>query len=441
MRKLLSILPLLAVAVACSSELPPQGQVVLHLDADAPLGGRAALFDRVLVELFPPGQRETCAGCTRELAVDVEKIRAGTFSFGFVPEPRVVGWVARLRLFRSRGRATPRPTSTVELVGYLPAVQEDGIVHLTATFRTDDVGAPRGTLEAPVVFDKRLPVPTAEGSWAPAREVPCARAAPDGASCVPGGAFFMGDPRAAPSTELEGGEREHLVVLSPFFLDRHEMTVAEVRASGLAKVDSRGKGLDPVDDLGDDLGSCAYSVTSGPNDDRPVNCISWRLAREICRKRGGDLPTEAQLEIVGTARGVDLFPWGDAPPSCADAVHARRLAKESGGCSATSELDLGDRVVAEAPGAGAIDRSGDIVDVAANLGEWTRDSFALDTEPCWAPARLDDPVCENGTASRSLKGGDLLTVPLPYAAVRRAGGDEALPGPKTIGFRCAYPGN
>ncbi len=439
LRGLSALAGVVAVGLGCSSDLPPQGQVVLHLDTDAPLAGPAPLFDRVLVELFPPGERVTCAGCTRELAVDVAKIRAGTFSFGFVPEPRVVGWIARLRLFRSRGRATPRSSSTIELVGYLPAVLEDGVVRLTATFRTDDVGVPRGTFEAPIVFEERLPEPSAEGTWAPAREVPCERPAPAGASCVPGGAFFMGDPRAAPTSGLEGGEREHLVVLSPFFLDHREVTVADVRASGLAKVDSRGKGLDPVDDVGDAFGACAYSVTEGPNDARPVNCISWRLAREVCRKRGGDLPTEAQLEIIGTARGVSLFPWGDAPPSCTDAVHARQLSRASGGCSTASDLDFDARIVGEAAGSGAIDRSGAIVDVGANLGEWARDTFALDEDPCWAPARLDDPVCENGTAARTLKGGDLLGVPLAYAAVRRWGGDEASPGPKQVGFRCAYP--
>lgn len=430
---------LLAIA-ACSTELPPEGQIVLHLDTDAPLEA-ASLFDRMTVEIFPPGASAPCSGCARELAIDVAKVRDGTFSFGFVPPPRVVGYVARLRMFRSAGRGVPRRASTVELVGYLPAVAEDGVVHLTARFRTEDVGRPRGSFEAPIVFDKGAPAASAEGSWAPGLPVDCTRSAPERTTCFPGGAFFMGDPRVTPVYGDGSGTAEHLVVLSPFHLDDREVTVGDVRRSGLALLDSRGRLVDPADgarETGD--ARCTYELSPGAAEDLPVNCVSFVLAEAYCRARGGDLPTEAQLEMAASARGTRLYPWGDRDPTCKDAAIARAPVEGGEDCQPGS-LPLERRP--SPAGSGALDRVGDVVDLAANLREWTRDVYAPDDQPCWASPLLVDPICEQGDPDvRSTKGGELTRTPLPYAqergsmsaATRR---DLTVP---TVGFRCAYPG-
>ena len=430
---------LLATA-ACSSELPPQGQVVLHLDTNAPLEANA-LFDRVTVEITPPGSTTPCAGCVRELALDVAKVRAGAFSFGFVPPPRAVGYVARLRMFRSAGRGTPRPASTIELVGYLPAVAEDGVVHLTARFRVEDVGRPRGTFEAPIVFERGAPAPSAEGSWTPGLAVECATRAPAGSTCFPGGAFFMGDPRVNPVYGDGSGSAEHLVVLSPFYLDNREVTVADVRRSGLALLDSRGRLVDPEDGTRDALDDrCTYSLAPGGFEDRPVNCVSFPLARAYCQARGGDLPSEAQIELAASARGTRLYPWGDHDPTCADAAIARTTVAGGEDCHPdTFPLALRPLVA----GSGAKDRVGDVVDLAANLREWARDVYARDDQPCWASPLLVDPVCEQGDPDvRSTKGGELARTPLPYAQERGSASgasrrDLTMP---TVGFRCAYPG-
>ena len=103
MRVPLALIVALAVS-SCESSLPPQGQVVLHLDTDAPVTPTddplrpVALFDRVLVEIFPPTGDVPCSECVRELSVDAEKMHASRFSFGFLPpRPREVGWRIRLR--------------------------------------------------------------------------------------------------------------------------------------------------------------------------------------------------------------------------------------------------------------------------------------------------------------------------------------------------------
>ena len=423
------------VLAACSSELPPQGQVVLYLDTDAPLVD-PPLFDRILVEISAPGETTPCNGCSRELPIDVPKMHDRAFSFGFAARPRVVGYVARLRMFRSAGRGTPRPESTIELVGYLPAVGEDGIVSLTATFRTDDIGTPRGTFAAPIIFDGGAPIASAEGTWAHARSVPCAGTAPAGTACVAGGPFFMGDPRVTVVDPSTGGAKEHLVVLAPYFLDQHEVTVSEMRASGLAMVDSRGKGLDPVDDQKDDFtGRCDYTVAAGPWEDRPVDCVSWQLARAYCQKKGGDLPTEAQLERVASLRGQSLAPWGDRDPACDEGGVFRGIT-----CGVTDPLAVSSRVIPDRPGTGRTDRVDTIVDLAANLAEWAKDDYAGDTAPCWSSALLFDPFCQADPKVHSIKGGDLVSHPIDFVQSRRAHSaeDRGFTYPE-VGFRCAFP--
>ena len=141
----------LCVVDACARDpLPPLGQVLVYVDTDAPVsggdpGGPAPLFDRLRVEIFAPGDETPCAGCARELVLDAGKLARRAFSFGFAPRPRELGWRVRLTMFRSSGLSTPRRASSVELVGYLPAVGEEGVSAITARLRVDEVGAPRGT--------------------------------------------------------------------------------------------------------------------------------------------------------------------------------------------------------------------------------------------------------------------------------------------------------
>lgn len=426
-------------SLACEDRLPPQGQVLVYLDTDAPVAAAssdlgAPLFDRVLVELFAPGESEPCPDCRRELVVDAEKMRARRFSFGFVPRPRVVGYRAHLILYRSAGGLGPRPASSIALVGYLPAVAEDGIKEVTARFRTDDVGKPRGTMEAPIIFDAGAPGESAVGSWEGARIIDCEGEPPAGSVCVPGGAFFMGDPRVTIDESVTAGAHEHLAVLPPFFLDRREVTVADIRASKLAKLDSRGRALDPIDDLSDELaGRCVYSAAPGPNEDLPVTCVTWELASRYCRAKGGELPSEAELEIVASTRGTTLLPWGDREPACGEA--------HISGCADAGRFDLGDRVLPWPPGTGTLDRSvllgGEVVDLAANVAEWTRDVFQLDDGPCWSASILKPPGCADGDGPRSVKGGDFTARRIPFAQARR--GVDPTFQPPEIGFRCSYP--
>jgi formylglycine-generating enzyme required for sulfatase activity len=420
----------------------------VYLDTDAPVGASgtasddepAPLFDRVTVEIFPPGASSPCAECSRELVADAALMKQNRFSFGVLPVPRVLGIRARLRLFRSAGRASPRPHSTIELVGYLPAVAEEGVSEVTAVFRVDDVGSPRGSLDNPIVLQRGAPTASVVSTWKQARVVKCNAEPPEGAVCIPGGAFFMGGPRVNPD-DFSSGQREHLVVLSPFFLEKKEVTVAAVRSSGLVQLDSKGRAVDPRDDSTEPFGSsCDYTTAPGPNEQRPVMCASWQLASQYCASRGGFLPSEAQFEYVASRRGSSLYPWGDGDPGCADAVAAREQSSDSGGCL-SDPLSMAP-ILAEPAGNGALDQVLGVFDLGANLSEWMRDMYQDDDEPCWSATLLHDPLCETPgqKMARSVKGGNFSVVPVDYALVRtRIAADDAAFVYRDVGFRCAFP--
>src|SRR6185436_19579915 len=156
-----------------------------------------ALFERLRVELYPSGEAAPCAGCYRDFGIDHRSVNEGRASFGFLPRKNVSGYRARVMLYHtgpSESYADPRPRSTIETVVDLPVVADDGIVDVHVVLRTDDLGRPSGTLDAPVAPEGgRAPVGIA-GTWHADLRRGCAAPAGAGEACVPGGAFWMGDP-------------------------------------------------------------------------------------------------------------------------------------------------------------------------------------------------------------------------------------------------------
>lgn len=434
-RVALALLAMVASGGACSPRgLPPEGQIRLFVDTDAILppapgesdGGQMPLFDRLRIELFAPGASEPCATCTREFGIDQRTVFESHASVGIAPPPGEAGHRARVRLYRSGGAdaVEPRATSTLEAVVALPVVASEGIIDAHVVLRTDDLGSPQGTLDAPRDALRGPADGQLAGSWAASYRRGCAGAPAAGEVCVPGGAFWLGDPTfIVPS--------EHLVAVAPFYLDATEVTVASLRAGGFSTPLVHGAG---------ETHFCTFTATPGAFEDRPVSCVPRPIARGYCAARGGDLPSEAQWELAASGRRSARYVWGEDAPECAFSVYARYdLTGNMPALARCAKLGVGVAL----PGSGTRDRleldGGAIVDLMGNLAEWARDDWEAEGEPCWSAPLLRDPVCTSKShpLSLSIRGTDVAE------SAARASDRTFNPvvtlneGSPQIGFRCA----
>jgi formylglycine-generating enzyme required for sulfatase activity len=462
MRSLLLVACL--VLGACTTELPPAGQILLYLDTDAPLPpapGEAivakqtpALFDAVLVEVFEPGATEPCAGCTRQFALDAGRLERGAASFGLALPPGVGGYRVRARMFDTHGTlagTAPEPVdgvppaSVVDVTVRLPRAPEEGIVERTVLLPTDAVGLPIGSLDEPAGTTAGAPEESLGGSWPGARRVPCPVPAGPGEVCIPGGAYWMGNPHARGDGSGNAFDRRRLVVVSPFFLDATEVTVARYREvqstiGGAAAWSGKTDGSAPAD-------YCTYTAVSGPHEDKPVMCVTGEAAAAHCAARGARLPTEAEWEYVASGLTGQLFVWGSDPPACPDAVLNRHgYGMMPKGVCMSPTPPGGAEEVGNVASVQRRDRLGlsatEIVhDLVGNASEWVRDVWNRQDEPCWSHGGVyHDPQCltpgalgpGEGVVRGGAWGGALLGC---IASARRSG--TLTKARITAGFRCA----
>lgn len=470
---------LAALAVGCTNDLPATGHVLLYLDTDAPLPRTGAssgpettppaLFDRVRVDVYRDGETDPCDGCTRDFSVTEDLVRRGA-SMTVVAKPgtrpRVrVRW-ALSAIVAERGY---EPTTTLETWAALPAVPADGAVEATVVSSTEAVGAPNGSLDAPIDAVRGHPASLA-GTFDKAQRRPCAGDAKPHEVCLPGGVYWMGNP-IVPEAAAGDVVAMRLVALAPFWLMDHEVTVAEFRA-GRDKTAS-----DHLSWSGSTAGAaeadwCTYTAEPSARDGLAMSCVSVVAARTFCQHRGGDLPTEAQFEYAASAFGTRLYVWGSDAPDCAAAVYGRggtgvldRYASTCLGFAKAADptsiggpltLPLGGDARALAAASRARDQlalsTGTLYDLAGNLREWMRDQYQLPQESCWNPAKrasnfFVDPVCTSPNAAdatlRSTRSGDWVVVATDLraayrsAAVTSADGGNVLPD---VGFRCVRSG-
>jgi formylglycine-generating enzyme required for sulfatase activity len=266
--------------------------------------------------------------------------------------------------------------------------------------------------------------------------------------CVPGGAFVFGSPDNVFTVVDDLPER--VAIVSPFLIDRFEVTVARYRdavARGFVSPDPTpgpNEGplpTDPVTFTIDTL--CSWSASPQDRETYALSCVSAEMARAFCRFEGGDLPSEVQWEYAAAIAGRAArtrFAWGGATttqPGCDRAVWGRgEIALFTQQCIAGGFGPLA--VEARLGDAGDVTPGLGIVGMGGGVSEITRDAFAPLSANCWARAPLLDPGCEAGPKDELTgRGGSWRdnAVSLLVAMRRGAGGTSSV-----LGFRCARKG-
>jgi formylglycine-generating enzyme required for sulfatase activity len=441
---------------ACNSgEARPQ--LLIHVDTDAALTGHVLGDEEYSSEIAVDTLRVDLLGSGAAASTEVflaPEAANWPLSFGVVtPEGREGEHVlVRLRLYRASlarleetgGVVQPRPLPEASIDRVLDLeLPAEGVVDRQVTLALSCWGVVPSFGDSPLTcvdggrrdaaaatgVSSEPGDGTLAGSSPLARSEPCLGAPVNDSLCVDGGTFLLGDTRVVGLEDVfnADGVPVRAVHLKPFWLDRTEVTVGEVRPlAGL--LTTPPPGLFDVDD--EDYERCTWLGEDDPTHDAlPLTCVEWSTAREVCQLRGGDLPTEAQWEYAASGRGQGRrYPWGDAQATCCTASLDRVFT-----CGGTGP----DPVGAHTQGCEHVDVTrDDVLDMGGNVIEWTRDAFVPYGDGCWAGVGLiEEPFCDEDAQVRSTRGADWTAgLGAPLAAWRHS---SPLPGSLT-GFRCSY---
>lgn len=447
----LSALVMLASCGDSVADARPQWVVSIVTDAAVPQFG-----DRLYVEILDAGGSSACAGCRRQIPIGADT--AWPVELGIVPPPSGTARV-RVRLHRSSVTGPdglPSDSAVIDALGSLPPLE--GVTNVVVTLAMGCFGVPSDVaaqtscdpVSHAIVAETTLSRATETarqmrpGDWAPGRPKPCPSDPPPEMACVPGGAFLLGDAQLLKSGSATDARPERLVVASPFAIDRAEVTVGTVRKL-------LGTGLSPTGLFSKtDDATCTFVRADDPsNDAHAVSCVTSAFAERACAAMGKRLPTEAQWERAAWSGDREQsYPWGALGEVCEKAILGRGRHPNEG--AALLDLSTSCRVPASqadpvrpwgpVPGGSPLDVTlAGVHDMGGNLDEWTSDSFALYTDPCWSPSQipLTDPACVRPEERRAtIRGAHWASVPLAAAVAFRQPFARTS-WASTTGFRCA----
>lgn len=231
---------------------------------------------------------------------------------------------------------------------------------------------------------------------------------------IPSASFQMGcDPNTDYICAYVPEEKQHLVAIDSFKIDKHEVTTAQYTQCVTAGVCS-----DPI--IG---GLMHYGNPEAKN--FPINGVNWYQAKKYCQWQGARLPTSAEWELA--ARGTDnrTYPWGNSEPNCKVAVMDRENAGYLG-CGTGDTLDVGSKPQGASPYG--------VMDMAGNVWEWTSDWY--DTEYYYSSPKNNPKGPKHGEL-KITRGGDFMS--RQGYELRTTGRFPYYPSNPSpaIGFRCA----
>jgi sulfatase modifying factor 1 len=263
------------------------------------------------------------------------------------------------------------------------------------------------------------------------------------ASLVPGGTFKRS------YDAVDYTNPGYPATVSDFVLDDYEVTVGRFRkfvAGYPANKPAAGAGKNPNNpaDQGWDggwtaampanqsalisalsssacVGPSVWTDAPGPNENRPIGCITWYEAFAFCIWDGGRLPTEAEWNYAaaggGGSDGQRVYPWSSPSTSTAissaNAVHASGASQDVGAKSPQGDGRWGQ------------------ADLAGNLNEWVRDTHASTyPTPCANCAHLS-------AGDRVIRGGAWFSSASDLMVSLRVGHYTPTGRGSGTGFRCA----
>lgn len=120
----------------------------------------------------------------------------------------------------------------------------------------------------------------------------------------------------------------------------------------------------------------SWTKDPGPNEKRPMNCVSWLEAFAFCSWDGGRLPTSAEWELAAVGGAEQrTYPWGEQAPS----LDLASYGCGDPGVSTTCDLDdLPPGASRTLLGAGAWGH----MDLAGSVAEWVLDWNEPPSKPC-----------------------------------------------------------
>ncbi len=405
-----------------------------QLDDDPSLSA-AASIDRVRVEILAS---DGSPSATRDFVLSGSSSFPVSFGVqapvGSSPLIRVTGFRAAWEKLDQDDEASIEPGVSITRLAQKTVVGFDRIdivLHgdcfaapVDLTNATTCVDAARRSVPATTLDDP----PPAVASWSGVREVACSGTAPGGAMCIPGGLSDIGDPALHLVDKVSDlvANPPRVVVISPFYLDETETTVAQFRSLVAAgKLPSAAAPEVSANDA-----ECNYSTAKGASEKEAVRCVLYETALAACKARGGSLPTAAQWEHAARGRGRGYrYPWGNQEPTCCAAALAR------GNLGCRPKIAIGSyKDPSSCNGIADVSRD-NVLDLAGGVREWVLDA-AVPFDVCMKDGVATDPTCSPADRARgSTKGGSTSTPLTAAEASLRRGRSTAM---QDVGFRCAF---